>query len=1044
MVSDKIKIIRVGNIYPSGGQNGEIYHEDGISPTLSSGQGKKGNGIGSNNAPKCMVRNKNTANEIKVVGNYMPSNHDASRIVSDEGIDPTVKENHGTVTGVKQQINYKGEMNMWKNELTKYDFLMEELRVADFFAGIGALHQSLKDLGVPVKVTSLSEIDIDATISYAASHIKNFKDLEFEYPSDEEMKKWLMDRNIGYSYEKDKSSVPRMKKDKLKLAYKANVLLNNFGDVAKINYEEMPDFDLMNFSFSCFLPGTLVLTDSGYKNIEDITSEDKVLTHTNQYKKVVKPMVNYVDEKIYNIKTMCATDTFVTKEHPFYVRERHRVYDKEMKKTVRKFKDAEWVKAEDLTKNHYVGIAINNECEFPNWGGIEVNSTWNKYGHTRRINRLSRYFNNEFFWWIVGRYIGDGWVSNRVDNKGTDIYNLYICCAKDELNEITDVLDLLNRIGDNDFPYKVYEKRTVYNIRISNVEFAKYLQRFGKGAKNKELTSDIFNLPKKELKGFLDGYMSSDGCFTQGNFKASSISNKLIYGIAQCEAKVYGRPYSIYLNKRKKQTIIEGRLVNQNDGYEVKWKPENKKQDKAFYEDGYIWCPINKIETVDYQGRVYNMEVEDDNSYTANGIIVHNCTDLSNSGKQRGMRNADGTPTRSGLYVYGMKAIRTKKPKYVMIENVKGLIQKKFIDDFYSIIDELEEIGYNCYYPTKEDKKGNVSPVCLNAKHFGIPQNRERIFVIAIRKDVDNGGFKFHQGKDYGVRLRDVLEDNVEEKYYLSQEIQDRFKLNGKSDENRNELNVVGSSAPESRTIGQRDITYGINGVMSRLTATDYKQPKQIIDVKKLDSSGYTVCEKRYDEGLRFFKDNICGAVRTVDAGGDKRIIENGAIRGRYNEDGVIEQRLELRNDGVTNTLTTVEKDNIIVEHRLNKDYFIDTKGRCQEFEEKENYIQWDVSGKGYASQQDRAFYEDGHLGTIPANNAGNKMNVIENMPNEFRIRKLTPLECWRLMGFKDENFYKAKELGLSDSALYKQAGNSIVVNVLHAIFKNLFEEHII
>lgn len=663
-------IIRLGNIYPSGGQNGEIYHEDGISPTLSSGQGKKGNGIGSNNAPKCMVRNKNTANEIKVVGNYMPSNHDASRIVSDEGIAPTVKENHGTVTGVKQQINYKGEMNMWKNELTKYDFLMEELRVADFFAGIGALHQSLKDLGVPVKVTSLSEIDIDATISYAASHIKNFKDLEFEYPSDEEMKKWLMDRNIGYSYEKDKSSVPRMKKDKLKLAYKANVLLNNFGDVAKINYEEMPDFDLMNFSFSC--------------------------------------------------------------------------------------------------------------------------------------------------------------------------------------------------------------------------------------------------------------------------------------------------------------------------------------------------------------------------------------TDLSNSGKQRGMRNEDGTPTRSGLYIYGMKAIRTKKPKYIMIENVKGLIQKKFIDDFYSIIDELEEIGYNCYYPTKEDKKGNVSPVCLNAKHFGIPQNRERIFVIAIRKDVDNGGFKFPQGKDYGVRLKDVLEENVEEKYYLSQEIQDRFKLNGKSDENRNELNVVGSSAPESRTIGQRDITYGVNGVMSTLTATDYKQPKQIIDVKKLDGSGYTVCEQRTDEGLRFFKDNICGTIRTVDAGGDKRIIENGAIRGRYNEDGVIEQRLELRNDGVTNTLTTVEKDNIIVEHKLNKDYFIDTKGRCQEFKEKENYIQWDVSGKGYASQQDRAFYEDGHLGTIPANNAGNKMNVIENMPNEFRIRKLTPLECWRLMGFKDENFYKAKELGLSDSALYKQAGNSIVVNVIYAIFKNLFEEYII
>lgn len=353
------------------------------------------------------------------------------------------------------------------------------------------------------------------------------------------------------------------------------------------------------------------------------------------------------------------------------------------------------------------------------------------------------------------------------------------------------------------------------------------------------------------------------------------------------------------------------------------------------------------------------------------------CTDISGAGKQRGMKNEDGTPTRSGLYVYSIKAVRSKMPKYVMIENVKALIQKKFIDDFYSIIDELEEMGYNCYYPTKEDKKGIKSPMCLNAKDFGIPQNRERIFVICIRKDIDQGNFEFPIGYDMGIRLKDVLEDTVDEKYYLSEEIQKRFKLNGKSNDDRNELNVVGTSAPETRTIGQRDITYGINGVMSMLTATDYKQPKQILD-DKLDSSGVTICEQRCDEGLRFFKNNVCGSLRTIDSCGDKRVIENGAIRGRYNEDGKVEQKLELRNDGVTNTLTTVEKDNVLY----------DTK--------------------------------------------------------EIKIRKLTPLECWRLMGFRDENFYKAQELGISDSALYKQAGNSIVVNCLYYIFKNLFKEYII
>ena len=76
-------------------------------------------------------------------------------------------------------------------------------------------------------------------------------------------------------------------------------------------------------------------------------------------------------------------------------------------------------------------------------------------------------------------------------------------------------------------------------------------------------------------------------------------------------------------------------------------------------------------------------------------------------------------------------------------------------------------------------------------------------------------------------------------------------------------------------------------------------------------------------------------------------------------------------------------------------------------------------------------------MGTILTSH--NRMNVVEGTTRNFRIRRLTPLECWRLMGFPDENFYKAKELGLSDSALYKQAGNSIVVNCLYYIFKNLF-----
>ena len=364
------------------------------------------------------------------------------------------------------------------------------------------------------------------------------------------------------------------------------------------------------------------------------------------------------------------------------------------------------------------------------------------------------------------------------------------------------------------------------------------------------------------------------------------------------------------------------------------------------------------------------------------------CTDISNSGKQKGFKNEDGTPTRSGLVKYGIDLIKVKRPKYIMIENVKALIQKKFIEDFYDIVNEIGSYGYKCYYPTKDD---NVTPCVLNSKNYGIPQNRERIFVICVRNDINDKIDRFWEGKDFGFRLKDFLEEEVDEKYYLSEEIQKRFKLNGNNDIERNELNVVGTSDPNKK-IGQRDITYGINGIMSTLTATDYKQPKQILDtmqggnrqpmiitegrvnssqdgqvfntngISQCLTSGHgncpkIICEQRSDEGLRFFKDNICGTIRSNDAGGHKCVIEN----------------------------------NINISDKIEGSY-----------------------------------YQTSHV------------------INNYKIRKLTPKECWRLMGFTDEQFNRAKDIGISDSQLYKQAGNSIVVNVLYYIFKELYKNYIV
>lgn len=135
------------------------------------------------------------------------------------------------------------------NNLVKYGFEMEEIKLFDSFAGIGALHQSLKELGVPVQLVGTSEIDVDAIISYVAVHkidINKIESLDIQ-----QMRDYLMARNIGYDFKKNKSSIPRMKKDKLELLYKSCIATNNLGDISLINTNDIPNFDLFNCSFCC-------------------------------------------------------------------------------------------------------------------------------------------------------------------------------------------------------------------------------------------------------------------------------------------------------------------------------------------------------------------------------------------------------------------------------------------------------------------------------------------------------------------------------------------------------------------------------------------------------------------------------------------------------------------------------------------------------------------------------------------------------------------------------------------------------------------------
>ena len=549
------------------------------------------------------------------------------------------------------------------------------IRLFESFAGIGCQRMAFERLGIPYVSVGISEIDKYAIKSYNAIH------------GDTE----------------------------------------NYGDICKM--ETIPECDVFTWSFPCFTADTLVLTNNGNIPIVDIKVGMEVLTHNNRYKKV-KAIYDNGKKAIYTIIGMGIDEIKTTENHKFYVREKHKVWNNSRRSYDRLFYEPKWLETTKLTKNHYLGVAINSNSKLPKYVG-----TLKKYcdGRIYKKNRLSLDMQKEEFWWVIGRYIGDGWQRSQS--------GIIICDNIKNYNEITNVLDKL------EWNYNVSVERTVAKIHIPFVEIKEYVEQFGKGASHKHLTSDILDLPIDYLKSFLDGYFSADGSFDGNLQRASSVSKQLIYDIAHCVAKVYKTPYRIYRQVRKKR-MIEGRNINQKPIYTISFKYQSNTQDKAFYKNNYIWFPISKIEIIGEEN-VYDIEVEDDHSFMANGVIAHNCTDLSKAGKQSGM-----TGTRSGLVYEVLRLLEAteKKPTVLIMENVPDLVQIKFMSEFYEIQKYLERLGYK-----------NFTQI-LNAKNYGVAQNRARVFMVSILGDYH---YEFPLAVPLELRLKDYLEESVDEKFYI-------------------------------------------------------------------------------------------------------------------------------------------------------------------------------------------------------------------------------------------------------------------------------------
>ena len=287
--------------------------------------------------------------------------------------------------------------------------------------------------------------------------------------------------------------------------------------------------------------------------------------------------------------------------------------------------------------------------------------------------------------------------------------------------------------------------------------------------------------------------------------------------------------------------------------------------------------------------------------------------------------------TRSSLLVEYLRVIRANKPKFGMYENVKNIVGKQFKETTFKLFtDELEEYGYNVYWKV------------LNSKNYGIPQNRERVYLIFIKKELDNDKFKFPEPFDNDIWLKDILEDEVDEKYYISEDKVKKFLQNlhiEKYNENSNIPHFIGN-------INRPDFGTGYAGGV-------------------------------------WDTENISPTLTTMQGGG---------------------RRPHIITSLVSNKGEKFEKETDIGNTLLARDY------------------------KGFGNQAMNAVIK------IPqATETG-----VCRIESPIRIRKLTPKECFRLMGFSDKDFEAAAKV-VSNSQLYKQAGNSIVSDVLYYILRELY-----
>ena len=411
-----------------------------------------------------------------------------------------------------------------------------------------------------------------------------------------------------------------------------------------------------------------------------------------------------------------------------------------------------------------------------------------------------------------------------------------------------------------------------------------------------------------------------------------------------------------------------------------------------------------------------DLEIVDVDKYCYLMTYSFPCQDLSKAGLGKGMEKGSGT--RSGM-LWEVERILDEcenLPQILLMENVPDVIGSKNIIHFAKWLEKLEKLGYHCYWQV------------LNAKDFGVPQNRERCFMVSLLGDYL---YEFPKKQKLEIRLKDILEKEVDEKYYLSSKaIEGSLKTNFASSKLENKM-------PK-------------DGIFPTIMARDYKDPKCVIEPQLMELT------QNQPQGYRVYDTEGISVSLVANGGGmgaktGLYAVEDNLKRQLYNS--LIANNRVVENDVIRHSYSKSRMDNMYIQNNQFHDCSptLDTRCDCLGVvvKQQEKYVDKKLAetiknNNGeipeFVDLYNARPLKDGIAGTL-STSCGNDCGCgsfayISNL----RIRKLTPKECFRLMGVKDEDFDKVAQ-NQSNASLYHLAGDSIVVNVLMAIFRQMIGE---